>query len=511
MEAGLGFALSFRRSARTLLPVNRLSKAILITCVSLGAVTLLAILAVNLYLQSPGTQARIQEELRRGLRIPLRITSTSVTPWGGLRISGITIPAEGANFLQATSFNAKYQLLPLLRKKLIIDSMVLDRPQIVWTQNDKGKWVLPALPESADEPKKPKTSKPEGSLAETPVRRGKEGRELEVVIKGFEIRNAMIEFWDKAGTRVAQGSGVEMLYTTMREDRMEGTLRIGQLAWRDSVFLTKLESPFRYANGEIALTDLQAELAGGTLTGKASVNPEAEDAPFRVQLAGQKIDLGRASTEAGLPPGQATGTLTLNVELEGNSREAHLAEGKGSIHVANAHLKQLEFFQTLGQVLQIPELADLRLREGRADFRIADEKAFIEDMLLQTPDLQLGAKGLLRIDGKVQLDARLGLSERLTRQLPSALRENLTAADSTGVRSIPFKITGKLDRPKTDLLDSLIGGKIGSQFDDFVSNIFGLKKNKPDDKKEKDRSQKKKKGEPKIDEKAAVGVGTGVQ
>src|SRR6478735_3009535 len=88
MDAGVGFALSFRKSVGTLWPVNRLSKAILIVCVSLAAVALVAIVAVNLYLQSPGTQARIQEELRRGLRIPLRITSTSVTPWGGLRISG---------------------------------------------------------------------------------------------------------------------------------------------------------------------------------------------------------------------------------------------------------------------------------------------------------------------------------------------------------------------------------------------------------------------------------------
>lgn len=457
---------------------------------------LVAIVAVNLYLQSPGTQARIQDELQRGLRIPLRITSTSVTPWGGLRISGITIPSNGANFLQATSFNAKYQLLPLLQKKLIINSMVLERPQIIWAQNDEGKWVLPALPEpEKDREKKERKEEAAGALPKPE----KGARELEVVIKGFEIRQGMVEFWDSDGVRIAQGNGVEMIYTTMRADRLEGTLRIGQLALHESLFFNDVQSPFRYADGEISLTDLRAKLAGGTVEGKLSLKPDEDDAPFEASLAGQKIDISRLSTEAGLPAGQVTGTLTMALELAGSSKQVELATGKGSINVTDTHVQKLEFFQTLGQVLQIPQLADLRLREGHAVFRIANEKAFIEDMLLQTPDLQLDAKGMLRIDGKVQLDARLGLSEQGAQQLHSALRKNLTAADDKGMRFIPFKISGRLDRPRTDLLDSLIGGKIGSQFDDFVSNIFGLKKKK-DDKKDKEKKKKKNEDKPDVTE-----------
>ena len=501
MGAGVRFALSFRKSVRNLPLVNRLSKAILIVCVSLAAVALVAIVAVNLYLQSPGTQARIQEEIRRSLRVPLRITSTSVTPWGGLRISGITIPGERANFLHASSFHAKYQLLPLLRKKLIIDSMVLDRPQIVWAQNDSGKWVLPALPEPENDQKERAEEEDDSS---TEVAKSKsDGQELEVVIKGFEIRNGHIELWDDKGARVARGSGVEMIYTTMRADRMEGELRIGELVWKESIFLTEIKSPFRYADGEIALTDLKANLAGGTLAGKASINPEEEGAPFRVNLSGTNIDLGRLTTDAGLPPGHATGMFAMNLELEGDSAEAELAEGKGSIQLVDAQIKKLEFFQTLGQVLQIPELADLKLRDGSATFEIRDSKAFIEDMVLETADLQLNAKGMLRIDGKVQLDARLSLSQSSAQRLHSALRRNLSEPDETGARSIPFKITGRLDRPKTDLLDSLIGGKISSQFDEFVSSFLGFKK-KDDNKKDKDKAKKKKKkGKDKAEEEPA--------
>ena len=59
---------------------------------ALGAVIVLgAILltGVNLYVQSQGTHAKIQQELSRRLGTTLGIRSMSVTPWGGLELSGI--------------------------------------------------------------------------------------------------------------------------------------------------------------------------------------------------------------------------------------------------------------------------------------------------------------------------------------------------------------------------------------------------------------------------------------
>ena len=55
-------------------------------------VALLILLGVNMYVQSRGTQARIQQELSQRLGTTLRIQRISVTPWWGLKLSGITIP-----------------------------------------------------------------------------------------------------------------------------------------------------------------------------------------------------------------------------------------------------------------------------------------------------------------------------------------------------------------------------------------------------------------------------------
>src|SRR2546430_7470565 len=73
------------------------------------AIFLVSLLGANLYVQSQATQERIQQELSQRLKMPLQIQRISVTPWGGLKLSGITIPqsndAHAPPFLQARHFN----------------------------------------------------------------------------------------------------------------------------------------------------------------------------------------------------------------------------------------------------------------------------------------------------------------------------------------------------------------------------------------------------------------------
>src|SRR6187549_4296065 len=112
--------------------------------IGLGAVVLLG---VNLYVQSQGAQAKIQQELTRSLGVPLKIRSMSVTPWGGLELSGITIPQTVAvgpkDFLEARTFRLRVRFLSLFSRRLVIKEVSLIRPRVVWPQNPEGKWRLP--------------------------------------------------------------------------------------------------------------------------------------------------------------------------------------------------------------------------------------------------------------------------------------------------------------------------------------------------------------------------------
>jgi len=106
-------------------------------------------LALNLYVQSQGIQARIQQELRQRFGATLKIGRISVTPWSGLKLSGITI-AQGTigangNFLEAKNFGLRIAFFSLFSRRLVIKEVSLVSPKVVWPQNAEGKWRLPDL------------------------------------------------------------------------------------------------------------------------------------------------------------------------------------------------------------------------------------------------------------------------------------------------------------------------------------------------------------------------------
>ena len=107
----------------------------------------MVLLGVNLYVQSQGAQGKIQQELSRSLGVRSKIRSMSVTPWGGLELSGITIPQTASigpkNFLEARTFRLRIRFLSLFSRRLVIKEVSLVGPRVVWPQNKQGKWRLP--------------------------------------------------------------------------------------------------------------------------------------------------------------------------------------------------------------------------------------------------------------------------------------------------------------------------------------------------------------------------------
>lgn len=471
--------------------MNRVTKAIVIALAAVVTIAVALIIGINLYVESPGAQARIQEELSKALNLPLKITNTSVTPWSDLRINGITIPAETGNFLEAASFSARYRLWPIFQRRLVIYEMRIESPKIVWTQNAEGKWVLPALAKAPAEAaaQEPRASEKE----EKPPSTGEDSKEsdFQVLLDGFKISNGSIEFYNREQRRVAQLAGVQMDYTVLAAERVEGTVVIAHANYADMFSFADIRTPFKYMGGQFTLPALEAAVAGGTVAGSLELTPGGKDSPFNASVKLQGIDAARLSREAGWQSIQPSGTLAGALDLRGSSREIARAEGRGNVSLRNGQLRQLELLQTIGEVLQINELANLRLKNATADFHLADEKVFIDGMELESADVKLFAQGIARYDGKLTLDARLSIDPRLAKKLPGFARDSFTTTD-TGASAIDFKITGKTDRPKTDLAEKLVGKKLGDQFESLVSSLFGTKKKKEDEKKKDEKNKRKK-------------------
>src|SRR6266480_7930915 len=101
-----------------------MSRVLVIVLAGILGVAVLILIGVNMYVQSEGTQARIQQELSQRLGTTLRIRRISVTPWAGLKLTGITIPQSQAgvtpDFLTAKTFRLRIRFSSLFAQRLVI-------------------------------------------------------------------------------------------------------------------------------------------------------------------------------------------------------------------------------------------------------------------------------------------------------------------------------------------------------------------------------------------------------
>src|SRR5947207_126654 len=139
------------------------------------AIFLVSLLGANLYVQSQATQERIQQELSQRLKMPLQIQRISVTPWGGLKLSGITIPqsddVHAPPFLQAKHFQLHVQLRSIFWRPLVIKEVALIAPAVIWPQNESGEWRVPMTEtpsEAQTQVEEPTVSTPETLPEGTP-------------------------------------------------------------------------------------------------------------------------------------------------------------------------------------------------------------------------------------------------------------------------------------------------------------------------------------------------------
>lgn len=479
--------------------MNALSKGILWVVGALVVLGIIASLGLNLYLKSPATQAQIEDAIGDALGMPIEITSTSLAPWSDLRINGIRIPGpegSGTSIGEAPSFTARYRLLPLFSKELVITSMTLDTPKLAWRQNGQGRWAWPPAKKEKEE-RKEKKKKRKGEQLE-----GESTSGFQVLIDGLKVEQGTLELQDVNGVPVAIATGVNLDFTRLAAHDMSGTLAIEKITWGTLVF-EQVTSPFRVTEEGFELPELAAQLASGDVRGSVKLEGSAPDALLTGKLTLARVDLAKLAAQTGWTNGTVSGALHGQVEMRGPSADLAQATGRGHLELERGQFRQNELFQTIGEVLAIDELVNLRLASATADFRIADEKVFIEPLTLVTSDLRVTAKGNVHFDKKINLAARLAVSETVSKRLPGFIRESFSAADSERVRAIDFNVSGRTNKPKTDLAEQLVGRKVGEEVQDLLSGLFGVKKKKNDSKEEKKDSERKEEKKRKKAEKSA--------
>jgi type II secretion system protein N len=503
--------------------VKKLRRLLLIVLGAILGVAILILLGVNLYVQSQGTQARIQQELSQRLGTTLHLRRISVTPWAGLKLSGITIPQSqpgmAANFLTAKTFQLRIKFSSLFSQRLVMKEISLINPDVVWAQNADGKWRLPSLPpEPAIRVPPPEKIQPAAPPPTTPakiksvpaVEKKEQAPEVAPVIAPPESAAAPIEtekataftpeiqrvnlvrgrflFLDEKLKNVAMFDDVRFRSNFRTATDLRGNISIAKTSLRDRFFLEQLQSPLRYAPDELDFSQITARAGGGEITGRFTLLPQTEDSPFTASVRFHDVQADRIVSDAGGAPGMITGRLEGYLDASGTTADQNALAGAGEIILRDGHVQQYSLLVALGQLLQIEELRQLQLDQAQVKYHINPGVVTIDELILRSKNIRLSAVGTVSFEGKLHLESQLAVNEKMRSQLFQAIRGNFKPIDEPGYSAVSFQVSGTVGRPKTNLMDKLIGRDLKDLSSVISSFMGGGKSDKTKKKKSADES-----------------------
>ena len=496
--------------------MKKLGRVLLFVLAAILGVVVLILIGVNMYVQSQGTQARIQQELSQRLGATLRVRRISVTPWAGLKLSGITIPQSqpgvSADFLTAKTFRLRIKFGSLFSQRLVTKEISLINPEVAWAQNGDGKWRVPSTPQEPEvtglppaktEPAGPPTALPKTGPVPTVEKKERaqevapetlvpveteESAPFTPEIQRVNLAHGRFRFLDEKLKSVATFDDVRFRSGFRTATDLRGNISIEKTSLRDRFFLEQLQSPLRYAPDELDFSQITARAGGGEITGRFTLLPQTEDSPFTVSIKFHDVQADRIVADAGGVRGMITGRLEGHLDASGSTADPNALAGAGEIILRDGQVQQYSLLVALGQLLQIEELRQLHFDQAQMKYHINPGVITIDELLFRSQNIRLSASGTVSFDGKLHLESQLAVSEKMRSQLFRAIRDNFQPSDEPGYSVVSFQVTGTVGRPKTNLMDKLIGRDLKDLGSVINSFIGGEKSEKAKKKKTADAS-----------------------
>ena len=295
-------------------------------------------------------------------------------------------------------------------------------------------------------------------------------------------------FLDEKLKNVAMFDEVRFRSNFRTANDLRGDISIGKTSLRDRFFLEQLQSPLRYAPDELDFSQITARAGGGEITGRFTLLPQTEDSPFTASVKFRDVQADRIVSDAGGVPGMITGLLEGYLDANGTTADQNALAGAGEIILRDGRVQQYSLLVALGQLLQIEELRQLQLDQAQVKFHLSPGVVTIDELILRSKNIRLSAAGTVSFEGKLHLESQLAVNEKMRSQLFQAIRGNFKPIDEPGYFAVSFQVSGTVGRPKTNLMDKLIGRDLKDLGSVISSFMGGGKPDKPKKKKSADES-----------------------
>jgi hypothetical protein len=453
------------------LSVKRILQVALVAAAALVGLVGVALLAINLYVQSPGSQQTLREIVSENLGYPVSVFRISFTPWNGFHLQDVAIqnPAVDYPLLKAQDLWIQCNYLPLFRRKLIVRQVYLSgaefriptagRLESETETDDRLKIESAPQLESKKEPSS--TATPGAAISQPGKLSPAEGRipgNLWVEIRKFKIRHGTIYFLGPAGVPTATLRDVEGSVQSHKGGYI-GKVRISSAALSDSINVEEIASPVNCFNGALDLASITAQISGGQIYGVFHANLTDPELPYRVHFQVTGVNINEIVSRAGGILDRAHGILQGSFQLAGCLKDPSLASGDGSLEIKTAYLDQYPMLKELGRWTQIDELQRLDLEQALSKFSVIGQDIKVDSLQLISKNCQVNLWGTVESAQKLDLNGRLTVSQFLSQKIPNELEENFAKSKDGESRYLDFQITGTVLKPQTDLIDRIIGDK----------------------------------------------------
>lgn len=448
-----------------------------------------ALLAINLYIQSPGIQRELRASVSESLDLPIDVFRITFTPWGGLSLDRVTVgrPGTSSPVLQAQNLRVRCDYDAFFRRKIIIREIVLRRVDITipMAANDRGPLVAQekkashffshatqaapshspaevaaAAPDASVLPSAalPSASALPSAAAQTPTLGDTLSRRFWVEIQKFKLKDATITIAHPDGSTVAVVRGLDCILNFRHGDYL-GRAHAESATVGDNVEIEDIGTPVKFQGSVLTIDEINASVAGGELTGAVCIDFNKPGVDYHVRLHALGVDLNEVASRSSNFLDRAHGSLEGSFELTGSVRDPSKLSGLGTLEIKSAYLDQYPLMQEIGRWTQIDELQRLDLDRAVSNFRVVGPNIQVDSIRLVSKNCQINLSGRVDDAHRLALDGRLTVSEFLSQKIPNELEDNFQPGNDGHSRYLDFKVSGSLARPESNLFEKIIGDR----------------------------------------------------
>lgn len=502
--------------------MKALRKGVLYAVALVAILGMLALLAGNLFLRSPGIRQHLEERLEKHFQSEVTFGAISYLPWRGVKVGHLEVAqrediqayADGP-FLHVETLLADLSLWSLVDRPIQLGRIRAVNPTLEVLQWVDGSLVVPWFKLSAPaevvldvqdpssnnvtgsevaaasegEPKgaedlvasgdseptpTPATPAPEGaaSAASEVTEEPLAWRLSAFLVDSLTIKGGRASILGPRGERrllELEGGEAELDLAWLGSKagaagaKTLGSIRVAQ-AWALGVLETNgLHSPLQIRNdGAVALPEIKAVSDGGTVNGAVIVDPRRSGMPFQLNLRCEAVGIPTISQRAPVRMAFSRGTLEAEFALEGFLQRTRSWRGAGRLEAQDAALARNALLESFGRYVGLREFVELAFEESRAQFRVQGPVVWFDDIHWKTENVEFKGLGAVGLNREVKLAARLYFSRRvqdILQRIERQLPEHvLQPSHQLEGRDDYYRDFG-ISGPLRDLKADFIGGK----------------------------------------------------